>query len=112
MRSATAEIGRSLVRSGHSPEDAERLSRVLNERHGESNRDRMRQIFKDVPVIYGFSSKAPLGKSAGPLLDRYFQSGAGSEVGGGRASATGVTRSSDRSASPGIAATPRLQRSP
>jgi hypothetical protein len=87
MRSATAEIGRSLVRSGHSPEDAERLSRVLNERHGESNRDRMRQIFKDVPVIYGFSSKAPLGKTAGPLLDRYFQSGAGSEVGGGRASA-------------------------
>jgi len=86
MRSASAEIGRSLVRSGHSPADAERLSRVLNERHGESNRDRMRQIFKDVPVIYGFSSKAPLGRTAGPMLERYFQSGAGGEVGGGRAS--------------------------
>ncbi len=87
MRSASAEIGRSLVRSGHSPADAERLSRVLNERHGESNRDRMRQIFKDVPVIYGFSSKAPLGRTAGPLLERYFQSGAGGEIGSGRASA-------------------------
>lgn len=87
MRSASAEIGRSLVRAGHSPADAERISRVLSERHGESNRDRMRHIFKDVPVIYGFSSKAPLGKSAGPILERYFQSGAATEVGSGRASA-------------------------
>jgi hypothetical protein len=59
---------------------------VLNERHGESNRDRMRHIFKDVPVIYGFSSKAPLGRTAGPMLDRYFQSGASGEIGSGRAS--------------------------
>ena len=51
LRSASAEIARSLIRSGHSQPDAERLSRLLNERHGESNRDRMRQIFKDVPVI-------------------------------------------------------------
>ena len=87
MRSASAEIGRSLVRAGYSPADAERLSRVLSERHGESNRDRMRHIFKDVPVIYGFSSKAPLGRTAGPILDRYFQSGAAGEVGSGRTSA-------------------------
>jgi hypothetical protein len=86
MRSTSAEIGRSLVRSGHSQADAERLSRVLNERHGESNRDRMRHIFKDVPVIYGFSSKAPLGRTAGPMLDRYFQSGSSTEIGSGRAS--------------------------
>ncbi|HEV8552214.1 MAG TPA: hypothetical protein VGR65_02340 [Casimicrobiaceae bacterium] len=86
LRSASAEIGRSLIRSGHSPADAERLSRVLNERHGESNRDRMRHIFKDVPVIYGFSSKAPLGRTAAPMLDRYFQSGASGEIGSGRAS--------------------------
>jgi len=85
MRSASAEIARSLVRSGHSQSDAERLSRVLNERHGESNRDRMRHIFKDVPVIYGFSSKAPLGRTAGPMLDRYFKSGSGGEIGSGRA---------------------------
>jgi hypothetical protein len=86
LRSTSPEIGRSLIRSGHSPADAERLSRVLNERHGESNRDRMRYIFKDVPVIYGFSSKAPLGRTAAPMLDRYFQSGAGGEIGSGRAS--------------------------
>jgi hypothetical protein len=86
LRSTSAEIGRSLIRSGHSPADAERLARVLNERHGESNRDRMRHIFKDVPVIYGFSSKAPLGRTAGPMLDRYFQSGASGEIGSGRAS--------------------------
>ena len=86
MRSTSAEIARSLVRSGHSQADAERLSRVLNERHGESNRDRMRHIFKDVPVIYGFSSKAPLGRSAGPMLDRYFQAASSNEIGSGRAS--------------------------
>jgi hypothetical protein len=85
LRSASAEIGRSLVRSGYSPGDAEHLSRLLSERHAESNRDRMREIFKDVPVIYGFSSKAPLGVVAGPMLERYFQSGSG-EIGRGRAS--------------------------
>jgi hypothetical protein len=53
MRSATAEVGRSLVRAGHSQADADRLTKILNERHAGSNRDRMRQIFKDVPVIYG-----------------------------------------------------------
>src|SRR5438876_801985 len=87
MRSASAEIGRSLVRSGHSADDAQRLSRLLDERYAESNRDRMRNVFKDVPVIYGFSSKAPLGPTAASLLDRYFQSGSGGEIGGGRPSA-------------------------
>jgi hypothetical protein len=86
MRSASAEIARSLVRSGHSPADAERLSRLLSERHGESNRDQMRHIFKGVPVLYGFSSKAPLGRTAGPLLERYFQSASGSEIASGRVS--------------------------
>jgi hypothetical protein len=46
----------------------------------------MRSIFKDVPVIYGFSRKAPLGPTAASLLERYFQSGAGGEIGSGRAS--------------------------
>ena len=86
MRSASAEIGRSLVRSGHSPADADRISRMLSERHGESNRDRMRHIFKDVPVLYGFSSKAPLGRTAGPLLERYFQSAPAGQIGSGRVS--------------------------
>jgi hypothetical protein len=87
LKRGTSEIGRSLVRSGYSRADAERLSRALNARHGESSRDRMRLIFKDVPVIYGFSSKSPLGPMAASMLDRHFQSGAGSEVGSGRASA-------------------------
>ena len=87
LRSASAEIGRSLVRSGYSRADADRLSRALSARHGESSRDRMRLIFKDVPVIYGFSSKAPVGPTAASMLDRYFQSGASGEIGSGRASA-------------------------
>src|SRR5258708_29724718 len=86
MRRASAAMGRSLVRSGHSADDAQRLSRLLDERYAESNRDRMRHIFKDVPLIYGFSSKAPLGPTAASMLDRYFQSGSGGEIGSGRAS--------------------------
>ena len=84
---ASGEVVRSLVRAGHSAADAERIARLLEERHSDSNRERMRQIFKDVPVIYGFSSKAPLGRNAGPLLERYFQSGATEEIGSGRPSA-------------------------
>jgi len=87
MRTASAEIGRSLLRAGHSPAEAAQLARALEQRYAESNRDRMRQIFRDVPVIYGFSSKAPLGRNAAPLLERYFQSASSAEVGSGRASA-------------------------
>ena len=87
VKSASAEVARSLVRGGHSPADAEQLSQVLSVRHAGSNRDRMRQIFKDVPVIYGFSSKAPLGPTAASILDRYFQSGAPGDIGSGRPSA-------------------------
>lgn len=87
LTTASGEITRSLVRAGHATADAEQLSRVLAERHADSNRERMRQIFKDVPVIYGFSSKAPLGAKAAPLLERYFQSDAGAAIGSGRPSA-------------------------
>lgn len=85
---ASAEVGRSLLRSGRSREDADRLSALLSERYGQSNRDRLRHVFKDVPVLYGFTSKAPLGQSAGPLLERYFQSAPAGEVASGRPSAT------------------------
>ena len=89
---ATAEIARSLQRSGYSAVEAERVTRMLNERHSDSNRDRMREIFANVPVIYGFSSKAPLGATAAPLLERYFQSagatgGSLPAIGSGRADA-------------------------
>ena len=88
MRSASPEIARSLVRSGYTPADAERTSRALAERHGESNRDRMRHIFKDVPAIYGFPGKAPLGRYAGPTFERYLKSPGGGLFGTGRPSAT------------------------
>jgi hypothetical protein len=84
QRSASAEVVRSLMRGGASRADAERLARTLNERHGESSRDRMRLVFKDVPAIYGFSSVAPLGPLAGSILDRYFQNAGSGEIGTGR----------------------------
>lgn len=85
-QTASAEIVRSLLRSGQTPADALRLAGLLGERHAESNRDRMRHIFKNVPVIYGFSSLAPLGRNAGPLLDRYFQTAPAGEIGDGQVS--------------------------
>jgi hypothetical protein len=83
---ATEDIVRGLLREGRSPAEALRTAGVLGELHGRSNRDRMRHIFKDVPVLYGFSSLAPLGRTAGPLLDRYFQSAPVPEVGSGQVS--------------------------
>jgi hypothetical protein len=85
---ASAEVVRSLVRAGHSQADAQRVSALLSERYGQSNRDRLRHVFKDVPVLYGFSSKAPLGRTAGPLLERYFQTAPKGEVASGRPSPT------------------------
>jgi hypothetical protein len=86
QNNVSAEIVRNLSLSGHSQVDAERLARALSARYGDSSRDRMRQIFPNVPVIYGFSSVAPLGPTAAFNLSRYFQSGSG-EVGSGRATA-------------------------
>jgi hypothetical protein len=86
VRSASPEVGRSLLRAGHSKEEAQRLTRTLDQRHGESSRDRMRRIFADVPVIYGFSSVAPLGPAAATLLGRYLQASSPAEVGSGRPS--------------------------
>jgi hypothetical protein len=84
--SASAEIERSLLRSGHSPADAGKLARALSSRHAESSRDRMRLVFVNVPAIYGFASVAPVGPAAASILGRYFQSAGTGEVGGGRAS--------------------------
>src|SRR6478735_6634839 len=87
MQSASAEIGRSLLRAGHPPADAERIARLLGEQNANSNRDRMRGIFKDVPVLYGFSSKAPLGPYAAATLDKYFKTAPAGEFGSGQPSA-------------------------
>lgn len=85
---AGAEVRRSLIRAGRTPEEAERVAAQLNERYGQSNRERIRHIFKDVPVIYGFSGQAPLGRFAGPLVERYFQNAPVDEVASGRPSPT------------------------
>lgn len=85
---AQGEILRGLARSGYSTAEAEKEAARLSARYGQSNRDRLRHIFKDVPVLYGFSSKAPLGQYAGPLLERYFQSAPAGEVASGRPSPT------------------------
>lgn len=82
---ASGEVARSLVREGRSPVEADRLARLLSSGHGESSRDRMRLVFKDVPVIYGFSSSAPLGPAAASTLSRYFQAAGPGEIGNGHA---------------------------
>lgn len=86
--SASGEVLRSLQRTGQSRADAERRAAWLSARYGQSNRERLRHVFKDVPVLYGFSSKAPLGRYAGPLMERYFESAPAGEVGSGRPSPT------------------------
>ena len=87
QNSASAEVMRSLLRDGHSLKEAERQVRRLNAGHGQSSRDRMRQVFKDVPVIYGFSSVAPLGPIAAATLNSYFRGSGAREIGQGRPSA-------------------------
>ena len=85
QRSANAVS--TLVQGGLPRAEAERLVRSVNARYGESSRDRMRLVFKDVPVIYGFSSVAPLGPTAAGILNRYFQTAGTSEIATGRPSA-------------------------
>lgn len=86
LSSSSAEIVRSLVREGQSLKEAKQRLRSLNAGHGESSRDRMRQVFKDVPVIYGFSSSAPLGPTAASTLGAFLRSNGAREIGKGRPS--------------------------
>jgi hypothetical protein len=86
VKSAMPEIVRGLVRAGQSRSEAEQFARSLSERYTESSRDLMRRIFSNVPVIYGFSSLAPLGRTAGPMLQRYFETSSTEEFGSGRVS--------------------------
>lgn len=84
--SASSDIVRSLVREGRAPKQAQRELQSLAAAHGESSRERMRQIFKDVPVIYGFSSTAPLGPIAASTLERYLRSSGDREIARGHPS--------------------------
>lgn len=83
LRSSPDEIARTLVASGHSPEEAPRLARAMSPRFADSSRDRMRHVFRKVPAIYGFSSVAPLGPLAATYLDRYLRAGGAREVASG-----------------------------
>jgi hypothetical protein len=83
IRLGGPELARSLTRAGYGPAEAQLVAESLATRHGESSRERMRRIFMNVPVIYGFSAAAPLGATAGPLLDRYLQN-AGTSIGSGQ----------------------------
>jgi hypothetical protein len=86
QHTTSAEIVRSFVREGRTQADAARLAQALIAQRGESSRDRMRLVFKDVPVIYGFSSAAPLGPVAASSLNRFFQTARPSDIGQGRPS--------------------------
>jgi hypothetical protein len=84
MQGVSAEIVRTLVTGGQSRAEAERVAQMLVDGHAESNRDVMRRVFVNTPAIYGFSSVAPLGATAGPILGRYLQASSSKEVGSGR----------------------------
>lgn len=84
--SGAAEAVRSLVRERAQSTLPAVLPGVLPGR-GESSRDRMRQIFAGVPVIYGFSSMAPLGPVAAESLEGWLRRGGAAQVAGGHASA-------------------------
>lgn len=55
--------------------------------NGESSRDRMRQVFSGVPVIYGFPSAAPLGPVAGATLNRGLSGDGSRDIARGRPNA-------------------------
>lgn len=84
MHGMSAEIARTLVNGGQPRAEAERVAQALVERQAESNRDVMRRVFTNTPAIYGFSSVAPVGATAGPILNRYLQGASPAEIGSGR----------------------------
>jgi hypothetical protein len=72
--SASAEAVHESVRLRRSPGAAGALpASPGGAGDGQSSRDRMRQLFAGVPVIYGFSSSAPLGPVAGQTLERHLR---------------------------------------
>lgn len=83
VKSATPEIVRGWIRAGRTRPESERLARVLSAKHAESSRERMRRTFPGVPLLYGFTSLAPYGRVAGPMLQGFFRSGEGAEIGSG-----------------------------
>lgn len=83
VKSATPEVIRDLVRGGMDEHEARMQAAALSTRYAESSEELMRRLFPNVPVIYGFASLAPYGRTAGPLLDRYFEGSPANEIGSG-----------------------------
>ena len=82
MRSASAEIARSLVRSGHSPADAERLVAAAERApRREQSRSHAADLQGRAGASTAFRRRRRSGAPRGPLLERYFQSASGGEVG-------------------------------
>ncbi|HEY0817868.1 MAG TPA: hypothetical protein VGD46_03765 [Rhizobacter sp.] len=72
--SASAEAVHDAVRMRRRHREADPALKSLHDAGpGHSSLSRMRQLFAGVPVIYGFSSTAPLGPIAAGTLDRYFR---------------------------------------
>src|SRR5689334_23031227 len=87
VKTTAAEIVRGLERAGMVRGDAEEIARAASRREGEASLDVMRRLFPGVPVIYGFASLAPYGKTAGPMLARYFEANGDREIASGAPSA-------------------------
>lgn len=60
-----------LMEDGYTRQQAEETAETRYGATGETNRDRMRRSFLNVPYIYGFKTKAPLGASIAPFLSKY-----------------------------------------
>ena len=84
MQGVAAEVARTLINGGQPRAEAERTAQALAEAHSESNRDVMRRVFVNTPAVYGFSSVAPVGAVAGPILGRYLQTSSPGDIGSGR----------------------------
>lgn len=84
LSETAADTVRSAVRERESRSAPGRSVDLPGTVYGESSRERMRQIFRSVPVIYGFPSMAPLGPLAAASLERYLRGGGRTAFGRGR----------------------------
>ena len=66
------EYRQALLDEGIEPNIAERVVQARYGDFGESNRERMRRSFSEVPHIYGFKSVGPSGANVKGFLQKYF----------------------------------------
>lgn len=72
-RRTPAQYVAVLMQDGFSRQDAEMIAGFRYSPMGSSNGDRMLNIFRGVPNVYGFNSIAPSGKTADPFLGSYLK---------------------------------------